>query len=515
MSAANPAVVVGSAPPKANAPGLLQVTASRHLETFDPVAAFRRISANGRGFILDGASPEPGAGRFVYVGVGDCEQLKTGPGTELGDVNPELALRDVLSRRAVVETGGEDGEDARFVSGAVGYFGYEAVRHFEPSVGDIPGDPLGLPESAFFLPDRFVVYDRQEQVLTAVKLVAADADSTARGRASVEAERLLDAAAVPIGGSSDDRAVRLWAAVDAGAGSDSEAQAGYEAMVRRARKEIIEGELIQVVLSQRVVRRTDASPVDVYAALAELNPSPYMFMLNFGDFSVVGASPELMVRSRGDEVSMHPIAGTRSRGKTPEEDVALEAELLASGKEQAEHVMLVDLARNDIGRVSVPGSVGVSSFMATERYSHVMHLVSRVRGTLKSDADGLSAFVAGFPLGTLTGAPRLRAVELIAELEGAGRGPYCGGVGWFDASGDVDTGTAIRCVVMKDGEAHIQGGGGVVFDSDPEREYLESLQKMAAQIEAVEIAEEQHEIPIVFQTARRHFAKLLTQDEVV
>ncbi len=215
-----------------------------------------------------------------------------------------------------------------------------------------------------------------------------------------------------------------------------------------------------------------------------------MFMLNFGDFALVGSSPELMVRSRGDEVSMHPIAGTRRRGSTTEKDAALEAEMLTSEKERAEHVMLVDLARNDLGRVCKPGSVEVDSFMATERYSHVMHLVSRVKGTLRPDATGLDAFVAGFPLGTLTGAPRLRAVEMIAELEKEGRGPYCGGVGWFDASGDVDTGTVIRCIAVKDGAAHVQGGGGVVFDSDPEREYLESVHKMAAQFEAIEMAEE-------------------------
>jgi anthranilate synthase component 1 len=266
----------------------------------------------------------------------------------------------------------------------------------------------------------------------------------------------------------------------------------YESRVRRAREEITRGELIQVVLSQRVVRRTHASALGIYRHLRRLNPSTYMFMLDFGGFALTGASPELMVRSRAGVAAIHPIAGTRPRGRTPEEDASLEAELLLSEKERAEHVMLVDLARNDLGRVSQPGSVRVGSFMGTERYSHVMHLVSRVTGRLREGADGLDAFVAGFPIGTLSGAPRLRAIQLIAELEGEGRGPYCGGVGWFGANGDLDTGTVIRSIALKDGFAHVQGGGGIVYDSDPEREYFESLHKMEAPLKAIEMAEDCH-----------------------
>lgn len=466
--------------------GLEQVTASRKLAAFDPVAAFRRISADGQGFILDGRSPEPGAGRFVYVGAGDCERLMTGRGTVAADVNPVDALRQRLDARRVRA---ERDDERPFSAGAIGYFSYESIRHFEPSVGELPRDPLELPESAFFLPAQFVVYDRVERVLTAVALVSAEADEVTKERAQVAASELLDLAACEVAagpGSYEQAADRATFGESL---CDDAAKSRYEQMVRQARHEIERGELIQVVLSQRAVRRTDASPLDIYASLSALNPSPYMFMLNFGEFALVGSSPELMVRLRGREVSMHPIAGTRPRGRSPEEDAALEAELLTSEKERSEHVMLVDLARNDLGRVSEAGSVQVESFMATERYSHVMHLVSRVKGWLNQGADGLDAFVAGFPLGTLTGAPRLRAVELIAELERQGRGPYCGGVGWFDASGDVDTGTVIRCIAMKDGVAHVQGGGGIVFDSEPEREYLESVQKMAAQFEAIAIAE--------------------------
>lgn len=471
---------------------LVPVTASRQLESFDAVAAFRQISGDGQGFILDGHSPQPGADRFVYVGAGDCERLETGPGTEIGDVNPADVLRVRLDSRQMRPARGRENR-GRF-SGAVGYFGYESIRHFEPSVGELPADPRGLPEAAFFLPEQLVVYDRLERILTSVVLIAADVDESAKEQARLVAVGLLDAAVAKqneFGSQIESRSSVNSQRHEASdiVETDATAKTRYETMVQESRNEIERGELIQVVLSQRAVRRTDASPLDVYTALSALNPSPYMFMLNFGDFSVVGSSPELMVRSREREVSMHPVAGTRPRGTSTEEDVAFEAQLLTSEKERAEHVMLVDLARNDLGRVSEPGSVEVDSFMATERYSHVMHLVSRVKGRLRADTDGIDAFVAGFPLGTLTGAPRLRSVELIAELEGEGRGPYCGGVGWFDASGDADTGTVIRCVVMKDGVAHIQGGGGIVFDSEPEREYLESVQKMAAQFEAIEMAE--------------------------
>lgn len=478
---------VRSAPPDNDAgpsvemTGLVAITDSVSLDQFDPVAAFRQISGDGQGFILDGRSPEPGASRFAYVGAGDCRRLLTGPGTKTGDVDPVVALREQLAAIKIAETGA--GESGRLLSGAVGYFSYEAIRHFEPSVADLPRDPLRLPEAAFFLPDRFLMYDRHERVLTAVVLAKTSADETTKKHARAIATGLLRAGSV-----LPDREFAYFDQPDEVPVS-AESKTHYEEMVQSARNEIERGELIQAVLSQRAIQRTHAGPLDVYAALSKLNPSPYMFMLNFGEFALVGSSPELMVRSRGREVSMHPIAGTRPRGATPETDAAFEAELLTSEKERAEHVMLVDLARNDLGRVSEVGSVEVDSFMATERYSHVMHLVSRVKGRLRPGADGLDAFVAGFPLGTLTGAPRLRSVELIAELEGEGRGPYCGGVGWFDASGDVDTGTVIRCVAMKNGEAYVQGGSGIVFDSEPEREYLESVHKMTAQFKAIEVAE--------------------------
>ncbi len=474
--------------------GIVAISLTKSFPDFDAVAAFRQISPDGQGFILDGCSPEKNADRYVYVGVGECDRLLIGAAFPAGEVDPAAALRAELGRREVDnEKYGLSLPQQPFITGAIGYFAYESIRHFEPSVGDLPCDPMGLPEAAFFLPAKYLVYDRFERKLTAVVTVRSDLFNEAtESAAQDEAEQMISS--VEVGLSSGARSARTRVQVHSGdsktlLGTDSRNGSRYESLVSNAKYEIERGELIQVVLSQRSVRHTEASPLEIFESLADLNPSPYMFMLNFGDFAVVGASPELMVRARGSEVSMHPIAGTRPRGASAAEDAALEAELITSEKERAEHVMLVDLARNDLGRVSVPGTVQVDSFMATERYSHVMHLVSRVRGRLSKGEDGLNAFVAGFPLGTLTGAPRLRAMELIAELEDEGRGPYCGGVGWFDAGGDVDTGTIIRCVTMKNGEAHVQAGGGIVFDSDPMWEYRESMNKMAAQLEAIDIAE--------------------------
>jgi anthranilate synthase component 1 len=260
-------------------------------------------------------------------------------------------------------------------------------------------------------------------------------------------------------------------------------------MARKALKAIREGELVQVVLGQRVETDTTANPIDIYEQLSAMNSSPYMYMLDLGDMQLIGASPELLLRSTNGKASVHPIAGTRPRGTTAEEDLQYEADLLSNEKESAEHVMMVDLARNDLGRVSKPGTVQVKSLKQVERYSHVMHLVSRVEGRLAAGKDGIDAFESGFPIGTLSGAPKIRSIQLIAELESEGRGPYCGGIGWFGQNGDIDTGTIIRSIVLRDGTAHVQGGAGIVFDSDPEAENRESIQKAKAPLLAIARAE--------------------------
>jgi anthranilate synthase component 1 len=266
-------------------------------------------------------------------------------------------------------------------------------------------------------------------------------------------------------------------------------QEDYEAAVERAREYIYAGDIIQVVPSQRLARKTDAHPFQIYRALRSTNPSPYMYYLHLDDFHIVGASIETLVRVEDGTVVTHPIAGTRPRGGTPEEDAALEEELKGSEKQRAEHIMLVDLARNDVGRVSEPGTVQVTRLMDVERYSRVMHLVSHVAGKLKPEITPYDALRACFPAGTLSGAPKIRAMEIISELEGEKRGPYGGAVGYFSFSGNVDTAITLRTSVIKDGVAYVQAGGGVVADSIPEDEYQETLHKAGALLRAIDKAE--------------------------
>ena len=263
----------------------------------------------------------------------------------------------------------------------------------------------------------------------------------------------------------------------------------YEEMVAKVKRYIYEGEVIQAVVSQRLARPTSARPFQIYRALRAINPSPYMYYLELDGFQIVGASPELLVQVESGSVATHPIAGTRRRGADPEEDLALEKALRTDEKERAEHIMLVDLGRNDIGRVSEPGTVEVTQLMDVERYSHVMHLVSHVTGRLRGDYSNYDALRACFPAGTVSGAPKIRAMEIIAELEPDKRGPYAGAVGYFDFSGNMDTAITIRTLVVKDGVAYVQAGGGIVFDSTPEGEYQETLDKASAVLRAIDQAE--------------------------
>jgi len=266
-------------------------------------------------------------------------------------------------------------------------------------------------------------------------------------------------------------------------------QEQHENMVNRVKDYIVAGDVIQTVVGQRIARPTTAHPFQIYRALRAINPSPYMFYLELDGFQLVGASPEMLVQVDKGVVATHPIAGTRPRGATPEEDDALEAELRGDEKEQAEHIMLLDLGRNDIGRVSEPGTVEVTQLMDVERYSHVMHLVSHVTGKLRSDYTSFDALRACFPAGTVSGAPKIRAMEIIAELEPDKRGPYAGAVGYFDFSGNMETAIAIRTLVVKDGVAYAQAGGGIVYDSVPETEFKETLHKASAALKAIDQAE--------------------------
>jgi anthranilate synthase component I len=378
----------------------------------------------------------------------------------------------------------------RFLGGAVGYLSYEAVRRFEPRVGEAPGRGLDMPESRFMLVDSLLVFDHLERTIKAVSHVHLDRGQPFE-QAYLEAAARVDSLVeqlrapmpvLPKGGPPND----IPAADRCRPNTTPER---YREIVERAKEYISAGDIFQVVLAQRVDLPTPAHPFTIYRALRRVNPSPYMFYLDFVDHQIVGASPELLVRLENGVVTNHPIAGTAPRGETPDQDQRLAEELLANEKERAEHVMLVDLGRNDVGRVVKAGTVRIPRFMEIERYSHVMHIVSNVEGDIVDGMSGTDALRACFPAGTVSGAPKVRAMEIIAELETDRRGPYAGAAGYFDFAGGMDTAIALRTLVVKNGVASMQAGGGIVADSTPDGEYAESYHKMRALLRAIELAE--------------------------
>jgi anthranilate synthase component 1 len=403
--------------------------------------------------------------------------------------DPLVPLANLVATRRAPEM--PDLPLPRFTGGAVGYLSYEAVGAFEPRVPSAPGPGLDLPDGVWMLTDALLVFDHLARTIKAVAHVPLD-DGNALSEAYERAEARIDELitrlrteqpAMPIGGE-------LSTVPTEARQIPNTSRERYLEMVETAREYIAAGDIFQVVLSQRVDVASNVHPFTVYRALRTINPSPYMFYLDFVDHQIVGASPELLVRLEGGTIANHPIAGTRPRGATPEEDEALARDLLADHKERAEHVMLVDLGRNDIGRVSAPGTVKVPRFMEIERYSHVMHIVSNVEGEIAEGLTGLDALRACFPAGTVSGAPKIRAMEIIAELETDRRGPYAGAAGYVDFSGGMDTAIALRTMVIKDGIVSMQAGGGVVADSTPEGEHAESLHKMRGPLRAIELAEE-------------------------
>jgi anthranilate synthase component 1 len=362
-------------------------------------------------------------------------------------------------------------------AGLFGYLGYDMVRLVE-RLPEVNPDPLGLPDALLIRPSVVLVVDGVKGEVTVVSPAWAGSGLSARAAYAQAAERVMDAVrdldrtpsaapAIPPDGPPPEPV-------------SNTSREAYLAMVEKSKAYIRAGDIFQVVPSQRWSQPFELPPFALYRALRRTNPSPYMFYFNFGGFQVIGASPEILVRVKGGTVTIRPIAGTRPRGATPVEDLALEAELLADPKERAEHLMLLDLGRNDVGRVAKIGSVDPNEQFIIERYSHVMHIVSNVDGALADDQDALSALLAGLPAGTVSGAPKVRAMQIIDELEAEKRGVYGGGVGYFGASGDMDICIALRTAVVKDGILYIQAGGGVVFDSDGDAEYEESVNKAKA-----------------------------------
>src|SRR5919108_3365021 len=383
----------------------------------------------------------------------------------------------------------------RFQGGAVGYLAYECARYFERL--PVPArDDLGLPEAVLMLADTLVVFDHVKhrmRILSHADLAAHGGDVDAAYAAALDRiDALVDRIQSPLpAGDVAGKRGGNGAGVGAPASVTSTfTREAYEAAVARVVEYVHAGDIIQAVPSQRLSRPTAADPFTVYRALRAINPSPYMYFLRLDDTYIVGASPEMLVQVEDGIVRTRPIAGTRPRGRNEREDAALAAELLADEKERAEHIMLVDLGRNDLGRGCAPGTVRVSTLMDVEQFSHVMHIVSQVEGRLRGDCDGYDALRSCFPAGTVSGAPKIRAMEIIAEIEPCTRGAYAGAVGYFGFDGNLDTAIAIRTMVIKDGVAHVQAGGGVVADSVPSNEYQETLNKAAASLRALDLAEE-------------------------
>ena len=371
----------------------------------------------------------------------------------------------------------------RFTGGLVGYFGYDTVRYIEPRL-DLPPlpDELGTPDILLMLSEEVVVFDNLSGKLYLIVHVAPGEEAAGERRLDELVARLREARPVYGTGGAPRR-------VDEADFVSGFTEAGFKAAVDKARRYIIDGDIMQVVLSQRLSVPFHAPPLHLYRALRSLNPSPYMYYLNLDDFHIVGSSPEILVRLEAGRVTVRPIAGTRRRGHTEAEDRALEAELLADPKELAEHLMLIDLGRNDVGRVAETGSVRLTERMVIERYSHVMHIVSNVEGRLRQGLDAMDVLRATFPAGTVSGAPKIRAMEIIHELEPVKRGIYAGAVGYLSWQGNMDTAIAIRTAVIRDRRLTIQAGAGIVYDSQPDLEWKETMNKARAIFRAVSLAE--------------------------
>ncbi|TVT46766.1 MAG: anthranilate synthase component I [Denitromonas halophila] len=370
----------------------------------------------------------------------------------------------------------------RFAGGLVGCFGYDTVRYIEPRLaGTKKDDPIGTPDILLLLSEEIAIVDNLSGKLTLVVYAEPEVPGAFR-RAKRRLRELIDKLRAPVSMPEDVRGEPLPEVSSFG-------EEAFKSAVQRAKDYIVEGDVMQVVLSQRMSKPFAASPLALYRAIRTLNPSPYMFFFNFEDFHVVGASPEILVRLEGDKVTLRPIAGTRPRGATEDEDLALEKELLGDEKERAEHVQLLDLGRNDVGRVAEVGSVRVTEQFGIERYSHVMHIVSNVEGRLRDELNALAVLRASFPAGTVSGAPKVRAMEIIDELEPVKRGMYAGASGYIGFHGDMDICINIRTAVLKDGLMHVQAGAGIVADSDPDAEWVETRNKARAMLRAAEMAE--------------------------
>ncbi len=459
-------------------------------DTDTPVTAFLKLGGSPS-FLLESVEGGEKWARYSFIGARPSKIIK-GSGQRVEIISDRAAPRtlevdnpmDIIKKEISMYTPVEVSGLPRFYGGLVGYIGYDMVRFFE-NIPEAKKDGIGLPDFFFMLTDTILIFDNLEQKIKVIS--NAHLDGQGPEEAYREAEHKID--------DIISRLRKPFAVAKSGCAGESKEFSSnfsaddFRACVEKSKDYIMAGDIIQVVLSQRFERPTSTEPFDIYRALRVINPSPYMYFLNIGDAQIVGSSPEVLVRVEDGNIVLRPIAGTRKRGETEAEDKALEEELRADPKEIAEHIMLVDLGRNDVGRVAKTGSVKVTELMSVERYSHVMHLVSNVEGGLKEGLDAFDVLSACFPAGTVTGAPKVRAMEIIAELEPESRGPYAGAVGYFSYSGNMDTCITIRTLIIKDGKVYVQSGAGIVADSVPENEYLETVNKAKGMMKAVDMAE--------------------------
>jgi anthranilate synthase component 1 len=454
-----------------------------------PVGAYLKLGNRPYSFLLESMQGGERWGRYSFIGL-PCRERLTVRGRQVrllrdGAVAEETTAADPIEwlRAYAARTRVRpESQLPRFSGGLVGYFGYDCVRYFEPKLAADKHDPLGVPDILLMRADELAIFDSLRATLTLVVHARID-DAADQARARARLDAIEAQLAEPLPGS---RAPQQPAAAPQFTSGFS--QAGYHAAVNRIKEYIAAGDVMQVVPSQRLSAPFHAEPVSLYRAIRRLNPSPYLYCMHLDDHHVVGSSPEVLVRVEDGDMTVRPIAGTRRRGATPDEDEALARELLADPKEIAEHLMLIDLGRNDVGRVTQTGQVRLTERMVIERYSHVMHIVSNVSGKLKPGLDALHALAAAFPAGTLSGAPKVRAMQIIEELEPVKRGIYGGAVGYLGWDGNMDTAIGIRTAVIKDGVLHVQAGGGVVADSVPEDEWEETMNKARAMMKAAALA---------------------------
>ncbi|KNC86738.1 anthranilate synthase component 1 [Sphaeroforma arctica JP610] len=458
------------------------VFASEQSDQLTPVCAFLKLGLEAKyGFLLESVSGGEQIGRYSFVGSNPYDVVActgTDPLTTVEDKLKNIRFKEVKGLPCLT-------------GGAIGYIGFDCIHSFEPKTARPLQDDLKVPDSIFMFCDELVAFDRAKQTHQVISHIRFEGDSIS----DVQLRELYDNATSKIHALVRQlrdlytpQPTQKPIGLD-NVGTSNIGQSGYEGHVHALKKHIKLGDIIQAVPSQRVSRPTDLHPFNIYRMLRTTNPSPYMFFIHLKDFQLVGASPEMLVKVVDRELETHPIAGTRKRGETDAEDKALMEELLADTKEIAEHVMLVDLGRNDSNRVCEPDTVRVTSLMGIEKYSHVMHIVSKVKGMLRPECSIYDAFRSIFPAGTVSGAPKIRAVQLIQEMEGIKRHFYAGAVGWFSYRGDTDTCIALRTMMCQDGVAYLQAGGGIVFDSDPTAEYEETVHKMKSNDDALRRAE--------------------------